>query len=113
LLEYCQGRGHGFISEFHSKGVFEKILNATFISLLPKVAGTNDINKFKPVSLVGSVYKILAKLLASRLRSVVDKVLSPNQHAFVHSRQILDASLIANECINYYLKTNQAVASLT
>ena len=67
------------------------------------MARTNDINKFRPISLVGSVYKILAKVLASRLRSVVDKVVSPNQYAFVHSRQILDASLI-----DYYLKTNQA-----
>ena len=57
---------------------------------------------------MGSVYKILAKVLTSRLRSVVAKVVSPNQHAFVHSCQILDASLIANECIDYYLKSNQA-----
>ena len=78
----------GLFSEFHSKGVFEKSLNATFISLIPKVAGTNDISKFRPISLLGSVYKILAKVLASRLRSVVDKVVSPNQHAFLHGRQI-------------------------
>jgi len=32
---------------------------------------------------VGSVYKIFAKVLASRLRAVVDEVVSPNQHAFV------------------------------
>ena len=72
------------------------------------MAGTNDISKFRPISLVASVYKILAKVLASRLRSVVAKVVSQNQHAFVHGRQMLDASLIATECIDYYLKSNQA-----
>jgi len=41
---------------------------------------------------VGSIYKILAEVWASRLRALVDKVASPNQHAFVHGRQILDAS---------------------
>jgi len=87
FFQHCWGtiRGEvmGLFSEFHSKGVFEKSLNATFISLIPKVAGTDDIHKFRPISLVGSVYKILTKVLTSRLR-VVDKVVSPNQHAFVH-----------------------------
>jgi len=96
----------GLFSEFHSKGVFEKSLNATFICLIPKVVGAKDINKFRPISLVGSVYKILAKVLATRLRGVVDKVVSPSQHAFVQGRHITDASLIANECIDHCLRTN-------
>ena len=96
----------GLFSEFHSKGVFEKSLNATFICLIPKVARAKDINKFRPISLLGSVYKILTKSLATRLRGVVDKVVSPSQHAFVHGRHIMDASLIANECIDHCLRTN-------
>ena len=56
---------------------------------------------------MGSVYKILAKVLGSRLRKV-GKIVSPNQHAFIYGRQILDASLIANECIDFYLKSNQS-----
>ena len=45
----------GLFADFHKKGIFEKSLNATFISLLPKVAGAEDTNKFRPISLVGSV----------------------------------------------------------
>ena len=52
--------------------------------------------------------KFLPKVLASRLRAVVDKVLSPSQHAFVRGRHIMDASLIANECIDHYLRTNHS-----
>ena len=40
---------------------FEKSSIATFISLLSKVVGADDIKKFRPISLVGDVYKILAK----------------------------------------------------
>ena len=63
-----------FFADFHKNGCFEKSLNAIFITLLPKVAGAEDIYKFRLISLVGSVYKILAKVLASRLRSVIGKV---------------------------------------
>ena len=57
---------------------------------------------------MGSAYKIFAKVLSSRLRIVVDKGVGPSQHAFIHGRQILDASLIANGCIDSYLRTNQS-----
>jgi len=73
-------------------------LNATFISLLPKVAGAVDISKFRPVSLVGSVYKILSKVLSSRMRIVIGKVVGPYRHAFIGGFQILDAALIAKVC---------------
>ncbi|RVW18300.1 Transposon TX1 uncharacterized 149 kDa protein [Vitis vinifera] len=50
-----------------------------------------------PISLLGGVYKLLAKVLSNRIKGVLDKVVSPDQNAFVKGRQILDASLIANE----------------
>ena len=54
----------GLFSKFHSEGVFEKSLNATFISLIPKVARpAYDISKFKHIGSEGSVDKILAKVL--------------------------------------------------
>ena len=50
------------------------------------------------------MYKILAKVLASRLRKVVGKVVGPTQRAFIPSRQILGVASIANECNDFCIK---------
>lgn len=89
---------------FHAHMRFEKSFNASFITLIPKKMGASDLKDFRPISLIGSVYKIIAKVLAQRLRKVVGKIISESQHAFVRNRQILDASFIANEIVDARLR---------
>lgn len=75
-------------------------INNTFISLIPKIDSPQRLNDFRPISLVGSIYKILSKVLANRLKTVLGKVISDSQTAFVQNRQILDGILIANEVVD-------------
>ena len=57
---------------------------------------------FRPISLVSSVYKILAKVLANRLTEVLSETISTSQCAFIKDRQILDVVLVANESVEEY-----------
>jgi len=89
-----------FVSEFHRNGRLTKGVNATFIALIPKVDSPQRLNDFRPISLVGCLYKVLAKILANRLRYVIGSVVSDSQSAFVKGKQILDSILVANEAVD-------------
>jgi len=45
--------------------------NALFITLIPKKDNPSNLNEFRPISLVGCVYKILSKIMANRLKKVL------------------------------------------
>ena len=98
----------GFLKEFHEHDRFVRSLNSTFLVLILKKAGAKDLRDFIPISLVGGLYKLLAKMLANRFKKVVGKVVSSTQNAFVEGRQILDTALIANEAIDSMLKRNES-----
>lgn len=48
------------IQNFHSQEVFEKSFNATY-TVLPKMNGATELRDFRPISLIGSVYKLISK----------------------------------------------------
>jgi hypothetical protein len=93
-----------FFGEVYEFGKIEKSLNATFISLIPKKINEVNIRDFRPISLIGCIYKLLAKVLANHLALVLDGIISESQNSFVGGRKILDSVLIANECWTAGLK---------
>src|ERR1044072_5062685 len=86
-----------FFTDFHKNGVLVKGMNAAFVALIPKKDAPEVISDYRPISLIGSVYKILAKVLAKRLSGVVADPITDFQFAFTHGRQISDCILIASE----------------
>ena len=55
--------------------MFERSLNVSFLTLILKKCNAVNIKDFRPISLVGSVYKLLSKVLANRLRVVLDNLI--------------------------------------
>ncbi|GKA07971.1 RNA-directed DNA polymerase, eukaryota, partial [Tanacetum coccineum] len=78
------------VEYFFDKGSFPKGCNSSFIALIPKVLDAKFVNDFRPISLIGCVYKIVTKVLANRLKEVISDIVSDTQSAFVSGRQILD-----------------------
>ena len=71
------------LNYFHGLCSFEKSLNATFVSIIPKKTEVLEVKDFRSISLVGGIYKILAKLLANRLKVVLLKIIYVSQNTFV------------------------------
>ena len=87
----------GLFKEFYEHKKFVRNLNTTFLVLIPKTGDAEDLKDCRPISLVGCLYKLLAKVLANRIKRVIGNVISPAKRVFVEGRQIFDATLIANE----------------
>ena len=57
--------------------------NETIISLIPKVDTPEKVTDLRPISLCNVVYKVVSKVLSSRLRDVLPNIITPFQSAFV------------------------------
>lgn len=79
----------------------------TYVCLIPKRENAVRVKDFGPISLVTSVYKIVAKLLAERMKRVLPNTISSSQGTFVVGRQILDQVLMTNEVIDDYKLHNE------
>jgi hypothetical protein len=86
--------------DFHACNKFERSLNAMFISLISKKSGAIDLKDFWHVSLVSGVYKIIAKVLASRLRRLFR---SPRMPLLKVGKSLI-YFFVANECLDSMIR---------
>jgi hypothetical protein len=92
------------VSHIFSSRKMPEYLNKTLISLIPKCLGPETLNQFRNISLCNTVYKIVTKIIVSRLRPILGNLVSPFQTAFVPSKRGIDNVIIAQELIHFIQK---------
>lgn len=81
-------------------GVLPKGCNSSFIALIPKIDDPQNLGDYRPISLVGCMYKILAKLLARRIKGALTKVIDKRQSVFLEGRNLFHSVLVENEPVD-------------
>ncbi|GKE56305.1 RNA-directed DNA polymerase, eukaryota, reverse transcriptase zinc-binding domain protein [Tanacetum coccineum] len=93
---------HGIVNNKLSRSRIKRIsIN------VPKKDDPLDINDFRPISLIGCQYKVIAKVLANRIIQVVHSVISEVQMAYINGRQIIDGPLMIIEIISWAFKKKE------
>lgn len=76
-------------------------VNETMLVLIPKIDNPESIKHFRPISLCNVIYKIVTKLIASRLRHHMNTWVGPNQCSFIAGRNSYDNVIVAQEVVHY------------
>ncbi|KAL8106994.1 hypothetical protein AgCh_023701 [Apium graveolens] len=89
------------VKRFFSTGEIEMGLSETNIVLIPKKKSPAMLTELRPIALCNVVMKIITKVIANRLKRVLDTVISSSQSAFLPDRLISDNIMVSFEIMHY------------
>lgn len=78
------------IKESRINGFIPGVVNSTFIALIPKRKSPQIFVYFRSISLYNTVYKLISKVIARKLKLILSKFISEEQFRFIEGRQIHD-----------------------
>ena len=103
---------YNFASETLTQAHINDELNVSKIALLPKTEDRLRIQNYRPISLLNTLYKVVAKIYANRMKPLLHHWILPSQTGFVPNRCILDNIFLAFEAIEWTLESNQNISML-
>lgn len=79
-------------------------VNSTVLALLPKVPGASRLSEYRPISLCNTVYKVISKIIGSRLKLITPLAVQRNQVGFITGRLLCENVLLASELVSDFNK---------
>ncbi|CAH9091992.1 unnamed protein product [Cuscuta epithymum] len=92
------------VKEFFLSGTLLRQVNHTVVALIPKTKHSPTVSDFRPISCTNVTYKIITKILASRLGPCLSGIINPAQGAFVDGRLMSDNIFLAQELVRGYAR---------
>ncbi|GKA89233.1 reverse transcriptase [Tanacetum coccineum] len=89
------------VKQFFNESVTPSSLNKTLVVLIPKIPAPETIGQFRPISLCNFAYRVISKIMANRLKPFMNRIISPQQSAFIPGRLIQYCMVSANEAFHY------------
>uniref|UniRef100_A0A803PBV4 Reverse transcriptase domain-containing protein n=1 Tax=Cannabis sativa TaxID=3483 RepID=A0A803PBV4_CANSA len=89
------------VRNFFETSVLPRGLNATNLVLIPKKKNPSAMGELRPIALCNVPYKIVSKVLANRMKGILDHVVSETQSAFIPGRLISDNIMVAFEVMHF------------
>ncbi|KAL2895905.1 hypothetical protein RDABS01_000903 [Bienertia sinuspersici] len=94
------------ILQFFDNGKLLKQLNATTLTLIPKVTHPRYVTDYRPIACCNILYKCITKMISSRLKLILPDIINPVQAGFVQGRFIVDNISIAQDILHKYRRKN-------
>lgn len=92
----------GAVQQFFQTGYLPREINQALITLLPKSENACTMKEFRLIACCSVFYKIISKVLANRIRKVLDAIIGGSQSAFVQGRLIFDNIVLNHELVKGY-----------
>ncbi|KAL8146376.1 hypothetical protein AgCh_004207 [Apium graveolens] len=89
---------------FFCSGEILQGLNETNIILIPKKKNPTKVSDLRPIVLCNVLMKVITKVLANRMKDMLEKVVSESQSAFIPGRLISDNIMVSYEIMHYLKK---------
>jgi len=91
---------HHLVKTAFEHAYFPRKLNETYLHLIPKVDQPDNMKLFRPIGLCNVSYQIITKVLASRLKPILARIIGHTQNSFLPGRQTRDNIIVAQELIH-------------